>query len=125
MAGLFGSSALFLGMASCSRKKDGVLVEVSEPLANAGVEVRDWRRNGPSSISIQLFSVTAIPGNSWTLTIYDKDDRMLGTSDRLTGPRMRERDTIWLRFDVPKVVGMERAERLVVGLELPAQEIRS
>ena len=80
MAGLFGSSALFLSMASCLRKKDGVLVEVSEQLANAGVEVRDWRRNGANSISVQLFSVTAIPGNSWTLTIYDKDDRLLGTS---------------------------------------------
>src|SRR5262249_58399035 len=93
--------------------------------ADAGVEWRGWMKNGLGSVRIQLFSVRAISGISWTLTIYDKDDRMLGTSDRLTGPRMRERDTIWLRFDVPRVVGMERAERLVVGLELPAQEIRS
>lgn len=125
LAGAAGLAGLFLSTTSCTRRKDGVIVEVSEELQKAGVEVRDWRRNGASSISVQLFSPTAIPGNAWTVAIYDKDENVLWANSHMSGPRMRERDTIWLRFDGPFVDLMDRADRVVVGIQLRTKEVVS
>jgi hypothetical protein len=119
-----GLAGLFLSTTSC-RRKDGLLVEVSEELQNAGVEVRDWRRNGPSSLSVQLFSPTPIPGNAWAVAVYDKDDNLLYARNRLTGPPMRERDVIWLRFDGPFVDLLDKAYRVVVSVQLQAKQVIS
>jgi hypothetical protein len=125
LAGASGLGGLFLSTAACTRRKDGVIVEVTEELQKAGVEVRDWRLNGVNSISVQLFSPTAIPGNAWTVGVYDKDDNLLYARNRLSGPQMRERDVIWLRFDGPFVDLMAKAYRVVIGIQLQSKQIIS
>jgi hypothetical protein len=124
LLGYSGLAGLCLGTASC-RRKDGLLVEVSEDLQKAGVVVRDWRRNGASSISVQLFSPTALPGNAWTFAVYGNDDRLLYVKNHLSGPRLRERDVAWLRFDGPFVDLLDRAHRVVVGIQLPTKTVIS
>jgi hypothetical protein len=125
LAGTTGLAGIFLSVTSCTRRKDGVIVQVSDQLQQAGVEVRDWRRNGANSISVQLFSPTPIPGNAWAVAIYDKDDNLLWASNRMNGPEMRARDIIWLRFDGPFVDLMNRADRVIVSIQLRSKEVVS
>src|SRR5262249_15092991 len=75
---------------ACSKRKDGVVVEVSEELAQSGAAVRDWRRSGTGVLDVQVFTEIPIPGNAWTLAAYDKEGKLL-TSGRISGPRARQR----------------------------------
>ncbi|HMF12735.1 MAG TPA: hypothetical protein VKE94_10530 [Gemmataceae bacterium] len=102
---------------ACSKRKDGVIVEVSDELAQSGAAIRDWRRSGMGVLDVQVFTEIPIPGNAWTLAAYDKEGKLL-TSGRISGPRARERDTVWIRLATPYRDLFDKADRVVVGADL-------
>lgn len=108
-------ASLALCATSCTRK-DGVIVEVSDQLAESGAVVRDWRRSGMGVLDVQIFTATAVLGTAWTLTAYDKDGKLL-TSGRILGPRARDGDTVWLRLTTPQRDLFDKADRVVVGAD--------
>ena len=103
----------------CSQRKDGVIVEASDQLDKAGVVIRDWRRSGYGTLDVQLFSQTEIPANSWTLAAYDKSGALL-TSGRVLGPRARVGDTVWIRASTPYRDLFDKADRVVIGVDVVA-----
>jgi hypothetical protein len=117
--GMLGCACLALTALSCGDKKDGLIVEPSAELAEAGVAVRDWRRSG-AQIDIRLYSKGQIPPNRWTLTFYDKQGQPLGPPGTFKGPGLRESDTKWIRFGTDN---LDRTERIVIGLRPPDTEV--
>ena len=108
-------TGLALCAMSCARK-DGVIVELTDQLADSGAVVRDWRRSGMGVLDVQIFTATAVPGTAWTLAAYDKDGRLL-TSGRVLGPQARDGDTVWLRLTMPQRDLFDKADRVVVGAD--------
>jgi hypothetical protein len=111
-------ACLALADTSCSKRKDGVIVEVSDDLAQSGVAVRDWRRSGMGVLDVQIFTKIAIPGNAWTLAAYDKEGKLLTSGRILDGPRARQHDTVWIRLATPYRDLFDKADRVVVGADL-------
>jgi hypothetical protein len=126
LAGVLGLACFALFDASCGRRKDGIIVEVSDQLDRGGVAVRDWRRSGMGVLDVQIYSRMNIPANSWTLSAYDKAGNLL-TSGRVNGPRAREGDTVWLKLSTPYRDLFDKADHVVIGADLtkPPTPIRS
>ncbi|HMF10825.1 MAG TPA: hypothetical protein VKE94_00920 [Gemmataceae bacterium] len=115
--GILGIACIAFLDTSCSKRKDGVIVEISDELAKSGVAVRDWRRSGLGVLDVQIFTEVAIPGNAWTLAAYDKDGNLL-TAGRIAGPKARVGDTVWIRLATPYRDLFDKANRVVVGADL-------
>jgi hypothetical protein len=111
---------LVLLAASCTGRKHGLLVEPSQELAQAGGSVRDWRREGIRALSIEVYSETPIPANSWVVTLYDKQAEIIATS-KFNGPPLRMRDTRWLRFDF--ATDLDRVDRIILGWQPPSRPV--
>ena len=117
--GVLSVACLALVDTSCSRKKDGILVEISDELADHGVAVRDWRRSGLGVLDVQIFTSVPIPGYAWTLAAYDKNGKLM-TSGRVLGPQAREQDIVWIRLATPYRDLFDKADRVVVGADFTA-----
>jgi hypothetical protein len=117
---LLGCAFLAATALSCSAKKDGLIVEPSTELEEAGVAVRDWRREG-AQINIRMYSTGAIPPDRWTLTFYNKEGNPLGPAGLYNGPGLREGETTWIRF---ATMDLDKTERIIIGLRQPSAEVR-
>ena len=117
--GVLSVACLALVDTSCSRRKDGILVEISDELAESGVAVRDWRRSGLGVLDVQIFTPIPIAGHAWTLAAYDKNGKLL-TSGRVLGPQARERDVVWIRLTTPYRDLFDKADNVVVGADFSA-----
>ncbi|HMF13708.1 MAG TPA: hypothetical protein VKE94_15425 [Gemmataceae bacterium] len=115
---LFTIASLVLVDTSCSRRKDGVIVEVSDELGQSGAAIRDWRRSGMGVLDVQVFTPVPVAGNAWTLAAYDKEGKLLTSGRILDGPRARERDTVWIRLSTPYRDLFDKADKVVVGADL-------
>jgi hypothetical protein len=119
LAAVLSVAASALMDASCGRRKDGILVDVSDELNREGVAIRDWRRSGMGVLDVQIFSHRDIPANAWTLAAYDKAGTLL-TSGRVMGPRARQGDLIWIRLTTPYRDLFDKADRVVIGADFSA-----
>ena len=122
--GVLGIACLSIVDVSCSRRKDGVIVEISDDLSPYGVAVRDWRRSGEGALDVQIFTAIAIPAEAWTLAAYDKDGNLL-TSGRVLGPKARENDTVWIKLQTQYRDLFDKADRVVVGVDFSPPPTKS
>jgi hypothetical protein len=117
--GVLGVACFALVDTSCSRRKDGIIVEISDELAESGVAIRDWRRSGLGVLDVQISTAIPIPGQAWTLAAFDKDGKLL-TSGRVLGPQAREHDVVWIRLATPYRDLFDKADRVVIGADFSA-----
>ena len=112
---ILGCACLAVTALSCGERKDGLIVEASAELAEAGVTVRDWRREG-AQINIRMYSKGVIPPDRWVLTFYGKSGKQLGPPGYYNGEGLRESETRWIRFATD---ALDRTERIIIGLRPP------
>jgi hypothetical protein len=117
--GVLSVACLALLDTSRSRRKDGILVEPSDELAESGVAIRDWRRSGLGVLDVQISTPIQIPGHAWTLAAYDKNGKLLA-SGRVLGPQARERDVVWIRLATPYRDLFDKADTVVIGADFSA-----